>query len=110
MLFIHRYLSNVNLFVLFFHQRGASAKPDLEVTSLDISSAFCSLAEVYLTDACFADEAEGRCQEYCQKALEYDATNPEAYQVMANYLLSLDNKKVSARKCLMSNTVHHIFL
>lgn len=71
---------------------------DEEVSSLDISSAFCSLAEIYLTDECYADEAEAKCHKYCHKALEYDATNPEAYLVMTNYLLSVDNKQVNYYK------------
>ena len=32
-----------------------------------------------------------KCSECCQKAIEYDVTNPEAYQLMASCLLSQQN-------------------
>ncbi|EDO43571.1 predicted protein [Nematostella vectensis] len=77
-------------------QGGAS----LSVSPKDISAAYCSLAEIYLTDECFDDEAEIKCSEYCQKAIEADPTNPEAYQVMANCLLS--RQKIEEGKKVLS--------
>ena len=47
----------------------------------DISAAFCSLAEVYLTDLCEEDEAQDTCLALMDKALAYDPTNIEALQV-----------------------------
>ena len=47
----------------------------------------------------FKEEASVRCHECCQKAIEYDATNPEAFQLMASCLLSQQNME-EARKTL----------
>lgn len=70
-------------------QAAASINPCASPT--EISTAYCSLAEIYLTDECFKDEAAVKCSECCQKAIEYDVTNPEAYQLMASCLLSQQN-------------------
>lgn len=42
---------------------------------------------------------DSKCYECCQKAVEFDATNPEAYQLMASCLLSQQNME-EARKML----------
>lgn len=47
----------------------------------------------------FKEEADAKCCECCQKAIEYDATNPEAFQLMASCLLSQQNME-EARKML----------
>lgn len=49
----------------------------------------------------FADNADSECHRYCQKAIEYGPKNPEAYQVMASYLISKDRKKVYLRVLYM---------
>ena len=81
------------------------------VMSSDIATAYCALAEVYLTDSwlgevvwwlfkstlfssSFADSADSECHRCCQKAIEYGPSNPEAYQLMASYLLSKERDKV----------------
>jgi hypothetical protein len=64
---------------------GQTIKP------LDISTAFCSLAELYLTDLCMEDNAEQTCKTYLDKSLEYEAKNPETLQLMASYWLSKED-------------------
>ncbi|XP_068716062.1 uncharacterized protein [Montipora foliosa] len=78
-------------------QEAASSNPYASPT--EISTAFCSLAEIYLTDECFKEEAATKCSEYCHKALEYDPSNPEAFQLMASCLLSQE-KMDEAREML----------
>ncbi|XP_071803089.1 uncharacterized protein [Asterias amurensis] len=63
------------------------------VTNGDIASAYCSMAEVYLTDSCLAADAEERCKECLEKAIETDKDSAEAYQIMASYWLSKDDKE-----------------
>jgi len=53
--------------------------------SSEISSAYCALSELYMTDLCDLEEAEEHCKSYAQMAINSDPSNPEAYQVMANY-------------------------
>ncbi|XP_046846329.1 probable assembly chaperone of rpl4 [Xenia sp. Carnegie-2017] len=74
---------------------------DIEkITDRDISNAFCSLAEIYLTDFCLAEDAEASCKSYCNEAIQHDQNNPDAYQVMANCLLS-EQKNEEAREALL---------
>eukprot|EP00049_Salpingoeca_infusionum_P017824 m.354513 g.354513 ORF g.354513 m.354513 type:complete len:339 (-) comp17039_c0_seq1:3839-4855(-) len=53
-----------------------------------ISTAFCSLAEVYLTDLCEVDEAQSTCLALMEKALEYHPENVEALQTLASIYMS----------------------
>eukprot|EP00043_Microstomoeca_roanoka_P004588 m.50623 g.50623 ORF g.50623 m.50623 type:complete len:402 (+) comp12561_c0_seq7:1471-2676(+) len=67
-----------------------SAEPE-EIQALQdqIATAFCSLAEVYLTDLCEVDEAQDMCLSLMQKALEYDDCNVQALQTLASIHISL---------------------
>ncbi|XP_072041927.1 uncharacterized protein [Amphiura filiformis] len=71
----------------------AAAESEVAVSESDISSAYCSMAEIYLTDACFEEEAETRCKECLDKAIEHNPSNAEAFQILASYWLSMENKK-----------------
>jgi len=59
-----------------------------KVSPRDISNAYCSLAELYMTDCCMDEGAEQLCEKSCQHALEMDGENPEACLVMCNFLLT----------------------
>ncbi|CAF0940492.1 unnamed protein product [Brachionus calyciflorus] len=61
------------------------------VTKLDISTAYCSISELYLTDLCMEDDAENLCKFYLDKSLEFDDKNPETLQLLASYWLSKDD-------------------
>jgi tetratricopeptide (TPR) repeat protein len=65
----------------------AEVKTKSEVSCRDISSAYCAIAELYLTDACFEDDAEVRCRENIDLAIEADTSNAEAYQTLASFCL-----------------------
>ncbi|XP_030013563.1 probable assembly chaperone of rpl4 isoform X2 [Sphaeramia orbicularis] len=72
---------------------GAAAPPEENPnlpTTKDISLAFCSIAEIYLTDLCMEEGAEDKCKEFIERALHYHHDNPEALQLMANYLFSTE--------------------
>ncbi|XP_053569991.1 uncharacterized protein LOC128660260 [Bombina bombina] len=70
---------------------GAARLPEeIEVTTKDISTAFCSVAEIYFTDLCMEEGASDKCKEAIQKALEYEPNSPEALQLMASYLFSME--------------------
>ncbi|KAI8377174.1 hypothetical protein EDC96DRAFT_435952 [Choanephora cucurbitarum] len=53
-----------------------------------ISSALCSMTEIYLTDCCFEPEAEQKCEEYLSQAQQVDADHAETYQLLASVRLS----------------------
>lgn len=63
------------------------------VTDSDISGAYSAIAELYMTDLCFEDEAESKCKTFIEKAIDIDKENPEGYQLMASFLLSKDDKE-----------------
>lgn len=70
---------------------GAAAFPsECDVTTKDVSVAFCSIAEIFFTDLCMEEGAADRCKEAIDKALHYDEHNPEALQLMASYLFSIE--------------------
>ncbi|GAM18821.1 hypothetical protein SAMD00019534_019960 [Acytostelium subglobosum LB1] len=53
-----------------------------------ICSALCSLAELYLTDECFDEEAEVKCETHLRKAIEYTPMSPEPYSLLASMKIS----------------------
>ncbi|XP_074659642.1 uncharacterized protein LOC141912297 [Tubulanus polymorphus] len=63
------------------------------VTNRDISSAHCTIAELYMTDLCFEENAEDVCKMNIARAIEKDAENPEAFQAMASFQLVKQNQE-----------------
>lgn len=58
------------------------------VKKSDISTAYGSIAEIYLTDLCMEENADELCKSYLDKSLEYEPNNPESLQLFASYWLS----------------------
>ncbi|KAM4687774.1 uncharacterized protein O3C94_006221 [Discoglossus pictus] len=82
---------------------GAASCPDeMEVSTKDISTAFCSVAEIYFTDLCMDESAGDKCKDAVQKALEYDPNSPEALQLMASYLFSMEQMQEGKEYLLKS--------
>jgi predicted Zn-dependent protease len=54
----------------------------------NIASALCSMAEIYLTDACFEENAENECEGLLKEALKIDPNNYETLQVYASFKIS----------------------
>ncbi|CAG8825355.1 3829_t:CDS:2, partial [Gigaspora rosea] len=75
-----------------------SSQDSQESLSHKISTALCSMTEIYLTDY-----AESKCEDYLNKALEIDPTNPEVYQLLASVRLSQqrnEEAKIALEKSL----------
>ena len=49
----------------------------------------------FISIGSFAEDAENSCKVYCEKAIKQDPDNPDAYQVMANFLLSEQKNEVT---------------
>ncbi|KAI9145415.1 hypothetical protein BKA69DRAFT_1035517 [Paraphysoderma sedebokerense] len=65
------------------------------------SSAFCSIAEIYLTDCCYDPLASDNCNALLEKAINVDPTNPDVYSTMASVRISQckpDEAKESIKK------------
>jgi len=58
-----------------------------------ICSAYTSMAEVYLTDSCFDDDAEQKAQHLIDEALRFSPNNPEALQVLSSIRISQSRPK-----------------
>jgi len=56
----------------------------------DLSSALCSIAEIYLTDLCDEVDADKTCIDALEQALTYNPECPQAMQLMASVYLSLE--------------------
>ncbi|XP_076327475.1 uncharacterized protein LOC143234197 isoform X1 [Tachypleus tridentatus] len=71
------------------HEAVAKVDQRNESISLkrELSNACCAMAEIYMTDCCFEEDAENKCQTLIQKGIVADPKNPEALQCMANFLL-----------------------
>ncbi|KAK7886386.1 hypothetical protein WMY93_026007 [Mugilogobius chulae] len=84
---------------------GASAFP-VEDTDLpthkDVSMAYCSIAEIYLTDLCMEEGASDKCKEFIERALHHHHDNPEALQLMASYLFSAERNQEGKEYLLKS--------
>ncbi|XP_047454419.1 probable assembly chaperone of rpl4 [Mugil cephalus] len=86
-------------------QAGAAALPDedaVQPTTKDVSVAYCSIAEIYLTDLCMEEGAADKCREFIEKALQYHHDNPEALQLMASYLFSTERNQEGKEYLLKS--------
>ncbi|XP_031564050.1 probable assembly chaperone of rpl4 [Actinia tenebrosa] len=85
---VEAFTKGIELMISTMNSSSKGAAKSDTVSPNDVSTAYCSLAEIYMTDECFDTEAENKCFECCQKAVEYDPSNPDAYQTMANCLMS----------------------
>lgn len=63
---------------------AAPDDPERRAASRDLSGAFCSLAELFMTDLCDEEGAELRCDEFAAAAVAADDSNPEAHRVLAD--------------------------
>ncbi|KAF8937437.1 hypothetical protein EDD21DRAFT_340919 [Dissophora ornata] len=58
------------------------------VLSSKISSALCSMTDIYLTDCCFEPNAESQCESFLTQAMQVEPVTPEVYQTLASVRLS----------------------
>jgi len=69
-------------------QKKHANQEDIVMLNQQISSAYCTIADLYLTDACFEENAEAECGRALELAIQFDKENPEVYQTMASYRIS----------------------
>lgn len=53
-----------------------------------IAKAYCSIAEIYMSDLCYEEGAEFYCEENIKKAMEIDSNSLDAFQALASLKLS----------------------
>ncbi|GFT72089.1 probable assembly chaperone of rpl4 [Nephila pilipes] len=64
-----------------------SEEVDSKILIKNLSDAYCSVAEIFMTDCCDAENAEQQCYSAIQNAIQSNTSNPEAYQCLANFHL-----------------------
>ena len=64
-----------------------SVEKEKEIGDLkyEISSAFVSIAELFMTDLCDEDDAETECEKYLNLSLAADPTNIETYAAFGQF-------------------------
>ncbi|KAG4095430.1 TPR-like protein [Neocallimastix lanati (nom. inval.)] len=67
-----------------------------------ISSALCSIVEMYMTDLCDEPNAEENCEKYITEAEKYCNTNFEVYQTMASVRMS-QNRQDEAKELIIKS-------
>ncbi|PVU98539.1 hypothetical protein BB559_001484 [Furculomyces boomerangus] len=70
-----------------------------------VAEAYISMTEIYLSDLCFENDAEQRCENYIDLGIKTDPTCPVLYQTMASVRMS-QNRPEEAKSAL----VHSISL
>ncbi|KAM9806305.1 uncharacterized protein ACBT44_013714 isoform 1-T1 [Syngnathus typhle] len=84
-------------------EAATSVDEDADLPTMkDVSTAYCSIAELYLTDLCMEEGAADKCREFIEKALQYHSSNPEALQLMASYLFSTEKNQEGKEYLLKS--------
>lgn len=61
-----------------------------------VTSIYCSLAELYMTDLCEETDAEDCCEKYVEAALNESPNSYEAFQTLANMRLSQNRSEEAA--------------
>ncbi|CEP12126.1 hypothetical protein [Parasitella parasitica] len=81
---------------------------EAKILASKISSALCSMTEIYLTDCCSEPGAEQKCEEYLNQALQVDSEHVESYQLLASVRLSQERNEeaVSALNKSMELWIH----
>lgn len=71
----------------------------VDITARPVSSGYCSMAEIYVTDLCDEPNAESECERLLALAVKEDPTNSEAYHMLAN-LRMIQGNDDKANECL----------
>ena len=69
----------------------------------EVSQCYCAMAELFLTDLCFEEQADVKALELVEQSVQFDPTNPEAFLIKANTLMSQERTQEAAE------TITHSF-
>jgi len=86
------YLNGIKELKICHAFESVSESISLQNTRRQLCSAYCSIAELYMTDLCYEEEAETQCESNLKLALTLNAEDkdntPDAEQTMASLRLS----------------------
>ncbi|KAF8819653.1 tetratricopeptide repeat-containing protein [Cardiosporidium cionae] len=89
--------------IQIIHAEIKNETTDLDFAKKQLSSAYCALAELYMTDLCDESNAEEECIKYFEAALKENENSVEAHHCKALYnkvIGDLDVALEEAKKCL----------
>jgi hypothetical protein len=91
---VHSFQLGIELLLARLHERESTptsleSEDEPHALKSKICAGYCGLAELYLTDLCFEDDAEKSCQEALDAAIYHnDADGHEPFQCLASLRLS----------------------
>jgi tetratricopeptide (TPR) repeat protein len=86
---LNSYSKGISLLMAMIGSDGSRMNEiELEKLKKEISSAYCSIAELYMTDLCFDDNAELKCQSAVEKAFEFQHDSLDARMSCASLRIS----------------------
>ncbi|KAG8341845.1 hypothetical protein ERJ75_001736100 [Trypanosoma vivax] len=68
--------------------RSCRKRKERSHLSETLSTIYCAIAELFLTDLCFCSDAEQQCEEAVRHAMETNVRSVEAHQIQASLRLS----------------------
>ena len=83
---VHTYLKAIEIIERVAH--ACSDATELRVLQKQIAKACCGVAELFLTDLCFDENAEAKCEEFVSRALSVDPGSLDGQQTLANLRIS----------------------
>ena len=84
---LENYLQGINC----IQNEVQNGKMDRKYAGALAISAYCTIAELYMTDLCFEENAESEIEQYLAAAREIDPSNNELLITTANFRLSQSN-------------------
>lgn len=106
---VQNYQKGIDLMLVLLQQRSAASEgrdmteapeeEEEEELAAQVSNAYCSLAEIYMTDLCDEPVAERECERLMQLAVTSCPNNPEAHAAQANLLL-VQGRQAEAKVCV----------
>lgn len=90
---VRAYRTGIDLLSRELQNNPANESKDLR---REIISAYCGIAELYMTDLCFEPNAEESCETAIMNALVLDNANAEALQTLASLRISQCRKSEAA--------------
>ena len=89
--------------IILMRKEMANKERDEKLCKMQIASAYCSVAEIYMTDLCDEPEAEDKCKQALKEAVELDPDDFEVNAQCAQFCKTVieDAKaKVHCQKCM----------
>ncbi|KAJ3116068.1 hypothetical protein HK098_006715 [Nowakowskiella sp. JEL0407] len=89
-------------------QNNPNSSDETAVLKRKISTALCSMCEIYMTDCCDEPEAESSCDQYLKHAFQIDSSNPEVHQTYASFKLSQSDPDEARKSLLYSKGLWYV--